>query len=105
MDMDFVSSGVFLSGWMMVALVAAMVGESRGRAGAGFLCGLLLGPLGIVVALFLPREDPAPPRGGRQGFPPDAVPRNPGSWRPDPVDEWEAKEKARTVIKHPGHRG
>ena len=30
-----------------------MIGSSKGKAGAGLALGLLLGPLGVVIALFL----------------------------------------------------
>jgi len=32
------------------------IGHSRGRGTAGFWLGLLLGPVGCLAALFLPRE-------------------------------------------------
>jgi hypothetical protein len=33
--------------------VAYMIGNSKGRGAAGILLGLILGPLGIIAALFL----------------------------------------------------
>lgn len=40
--------------WLFSGLVGAAAGASRGRRRAGFLLGLLLGPLGWLLALFLP---------------------------------------------------
>ena len=43
--------------WIGAALVCAFVGAviagRKGAAGAGFLWGLLLGPLGVLIAIFL----------------------------------------------------
>ena len=39
--------------WCALGVIAALVASSRGgSAGAGLLIGLLLGPIGIIVALF-----------------------------------------------------
>lgn len=40
--------------WLACAAIGAACGRSRGRETAGFWLGLLLGPLGCVIALFLP---------------------------------------------------
>lgn len=37
----------------LCGLIAAMIGQRKGAAGSGFLLGLLLGPLGIVIALVM----------------------------------------------------
>lgn len=42
----------------LFAVIGAACGASRGRTGAGAVLGLFLGPLGWLLALFLP----APPR-------------------------------------------
>ena len=40
--------------WAVFGLIGAACGSGRRRAGAGFMLGLFLGPLGWVVALLLP---------------------------------------------------
>ena len=46
--------------WLIVAVVCAgigsFIGESRGRRAAGLWLGLLLGPIGCLACLFLPKE-------------------------------------------------
>lgn len=49
--MDYLPIVVF---WIACGFVAAMIASSKGGNGAlGFLVGLLLGPFGIVIALFM----------------------------------------------------
>jgi hypothetical protein len=79
-----------LIGWIVVIVAAWMVGESRGRPGAGFLCGLVLGPLGIVVALFLQREK-SPESKRPPGSPTRRERRMPV--KRDPLEEWEEKQR------------
>ena len=46
--------------WIAIAFVcgviAALVGDMRGRGNAGFALGFFFGPLGILVALVIPRS-------------------------------------------------
>ena len=43
---------LYLYFWLIFALLAGAIAETRGNsAGSGFLCGLLLGPLGILIVL------------------------------------------------------
>lgn len=43
--------------WLLCGIFAAMITVSRGGSGvAGFLVGLFLGPLGLIVAFFLGDE-------------------------------------------------
>jgi hypothetical protein len=39
--------------WIVCPIVGAFIGNARGRALGGFLAGLLLGPLGLIVAFML----------------------------------------------------
>jgi hypothetical protein len=49
--------GVWVFGvWVVMGFVGMWIGGERGRAGAGLACGLILGPLGWIVAFLLPRE-------------------------------------------------
>lgn len=41
----------FLFIWIVVALIGYAIGKSKGRPGAGFVWGLLLGPIGWLVIL------------------------------------------------------
>ena len=42
--------------WVLCGIVAAMIGSNKGAGGAGFLLGVLLGPFGILIALFMRGE-------------------------------------------------
>lgn len=47
----------FVIFWIICGGIAAMIASSKGGSGGlGFLAGVLLGPLGIVVALFMGSE-------------------------------------------------
>lgn len=39
--------------WLMCGIVAAMIGSRKGAGCAGFALGFLLGPFGILIALFM----------------------------------------------------
>lgn len=41
--------GVFL--WLVCAVAAAAIGSKKGEAGSAFLFGLVLGPIGVLIAL------------------------------------------------------
>ena len=43
--------------WIVCAILGGMIGSSKGRGGAGFMLGLLLGPIGVIVAIFLKEND------------------------------------------------
>lgn len=43
----------YLIVWIICSLIGWMIGSSRGRGGAGFALGLLIGPLGVIIAFFL----------------------------------------------------
>lgn len=93
MDDNFILV-VWIGGGILFSILGWMIGDSRGRPGAGFLCGFLLGPLGCVIALFLPKETAAgPARRRRPGQPTARERRMPV--KADPLEEWEAREKAK----------
>lgn len=49
--------GGFIIFWIICGGLAAMIASSRGGSGVvGFFVGLLLGPLGVVIAFFLGGE-------------------------------------------------
>jgi hypothetical protein len=43
----------FIVIWIVSSILGVMIGSSKGRGGAGFALGFLLGPLGVIIALFL----------------------------------------------------
>ena len=43
----------FLIVWIVCGIVAAMIGSGKGATGSGFFLGLILGPLGILIAIFM----------------------------------------------------
>jgi len=45
--------GVFVL-WLVCAVVAGMVGSSKGRTGAGWALGILLGPIGMIIIFVMP---------------------------------------------------
>jgi uncharacterized membrane protein YeaQ/YmgE (transglycosylase-associated protein family) len=91
-----------LVGWLMVALICGMIGKAcaknRGRGDDGFMLGFWLGPLGVILAMFLPEERKAM-EAGKQGAP---VTRN-VALREDPMVAWERQERAKTVLEVPAH--
>ena len=55
MSMDIIQNPIALTLYVLVfALIGWVLGERRGRAGAGFLFGVLLGPIGWVIVLLGP---------------------------------------------------
>lgn len=47
---------MILALWAAFPIMGYVLGYERGRAEAGFVWGALLGPLGLIVALLLPRS-------------------------------------------------
>jgi uncharacterized membrane protein YeaQ/YmgE (transglycosylase-associated protein family) len=41
---------------VICGFIGYAIGNGRGRGTAGFWLGLLLGPIGVLAALFLPKE-------------------------------------------------
>ena len=48
--------GVVLALWVVFGAVGAFLGSMVGKGGTGFLLGILLGPIGWIIVLLLPRE-------------------------------------------------
>lgn len=40
--------------WLVSAIVAGMVGSGKGRTGAGWALGILLGPIGLLIIAVMP---------------------------------------------------
>ncbi len=83
---------VVVGGSFVMSLLGLWIGASRGRAGAGFLCGFLLGPLGVILTLFLPE---VPKESGARKR---SLPR-----KPDPLEAWETQERTKVVPPVPAH--
>ena len=47
---------VLLGLWLAIAFVGCAIGQSRGRPELGFFISLLVGPIGWVLVLFLPKS-------------------------------------------------
>jgi len=45
--------GVILGIWIMSAFIGFLVGSNKGKGGTGFLLGLLLGVVGVIIVLVL----------------------------------------------------
>ncbi|MCY3905108.1 MAG: zinc ribbon domain-containing protein [Caldilineaceae bacterium] len=46
--------------WLLSGVVSAMVANTKGRSGCGwFVLGFLLGPVGLILALVVPKNVPA----------------------------------------------
>jgi len=57
MDMPICGIGIF---WLICGLIAAYIYSNKGRSRtAGFFGGLLLGPIGIILALITPKDKSA----------------------------------------------
>jgi RNA polymerase subunit RPABC4/transcription elongation factor Spt4 len=42
--------------WLISAIVAGMVGANKGRTGAGWALGILLGPIGMIIIFIMPAD-------------------------------------------------
>lgn len=42
--------------WVISAIVAGMVGSNKGRTGAGWALGILLGPVGMIIIFIMPAD-------------------------------------------------
>jgi hypothetical protein len=40
--------------WLVCAIVSGMVGSGKGRTGAGWTLGILLGPIGLIIIFVMP---------------------------------------------------
>lgn len=49
---------LFFGLWLLTGIAAAIVMQNKGRSGCGgFALGFLLGPIGLVIALVLEKDD------------------------------------------------
>jgi hypothetical protein len=39
--------------WLICGIIGAMIGSKKGAGGTGFCLGVLLGPIGILIAIFM----------------------------------------------------
>lgn len=44
---------MFIFIWLLFGIVAAIIGSKKGRAGSGFLLGIILGPFGVLIMIFI----------------------------------------------------
>lgn len=90
---------LLLVGMAVCGFLGYAVGETRNQGGLGCCLGLLLGPLGILIAALLPKQEaPKVPRWKeKQARKYRAAPVM------DPVEEWEAKERAKQPLPVPPH--
>lgn len=87
--------------WFLCGIVACMIGAGKGEGCLSFIVGFLLGPFGILIAIFSKGDRETCPyckelvhkdaivckHCGRNLKPPTSA----KSWR-DPVDEWDRKQ-------------
>lgn len=45
--------------WIICGVIGALIGRSKGRGGAGFALGILLGPLGVIIAAVMKADTSA----------------------------------------------
>ena len=85
--------------WMLWATVFGLfgwaVGRHKGRGADGAWLGILLGLLGVVVTAILPPIKPKRRRAATPQVPVSAA----EPYRPDPMEVWEAAEKAKSCIR------
>jgi hypothetical protein len=83
-------------GAVVCGLVGAVIGNTRKMAWPGWWCGFLLGPIGWIIVLLLPKSAPAEKE------------RTPGSptkrtrtvpVKADPFEVWEAKQQKQELGK------
>jgi hypothetical protein len=49
---------IWIGGWFLFGVVSAMIASNRGNSSCGgFILGVLLGPFGLLIALFSSRSD------------------------------------------------
>jgi uncharacterized membrane protein YeaQ/YmgE (transglycosylase-associated protein family) len=52
-EQAFITLTVGLVTWLIFGVVASMIGAKKGAGCSGFILGVLLGPIGIVIALVM----------------------------------------------------
>ncbi len=52
---------IVLAGWLAIGALGGYIGAARGHRGLGWALGLLLGPIGCIIAAILPQRAGARP--------------------------------------------
>lgn len=43
--------------WIICGIAGYVIGKNKGRAGAGFWLGFLLGPIGLIISIFMKADE------------------------------------------------
>lgn len=102
-----------LACWCFSGVVGYFIGGTKGNAGSGAVWGFLLGPIGwLIVAVSKDGRKKCPHCGGTLGEGRVSRCKNCGqslvkiaapAQAVDPLEAWEAQEKAKTVFAVPEH--
>lgn len=93
---DFVFLFVLLVVMAISGMIGSSLGKPKGNESVGGLLGAFFGPLGWVLAAVM--EDK------RQKLPGVPVKRERAEYKkPDPIKEFEARERAKKVLEVPDH--
>jgi hypothetical protein len=92
--------GILLVSALLCGWIGKLVGGTKGQGEIGAILGFFLGPLGILIAVFLPVANKAPVR---QRVVKDCrlPPVNPPKW--DAVEAWESEQREKKVLPVPEH--
>src|SRR5690349_15324810 len=75
---------IFIIAWVIFGLIGAAIGSSKGLGCAGFLLGVLLGPIGLIIVAVM--QGPASGTLGKI----QARPEGEG-WHPDPLGRFDSR--------------
>jgi hypothetical protein len=88
-----------LIGALVCGFIGYAVGDTRQQGGLGFVLGFLLGPLGILVAVLLPRKELPQ----RQRWQEKQARKYRAAPVMDEVEAWEARQRAKEPLPVPPH--
>lgn len=92
--------GILFVSAVLCAWIGYRVGATRGQGELGGILGFVFGPLGILIAVFLPPVSKLPVR--KKAVKDCRLPPvNPAQW--DPVEDWESRQQAKKVLPVPEH--